>query len=358
MRILIVSVLSIVLSGCSTLLPGTTGLSNSQNQSQINIIDLAGYQPAAAKAVTAKPSSNISFDYDYQIGAGDIISVVVYDHPELTIPAGGFRSLSESGSPVHSDGTLYFPYAGALHVAGKTVGEVRDLLSQKLAKYIESPQVDVRVAAYYSQSVYVSGAVKQVGKIHLDNIPLTLVDAISRAGGISELGDAAKVTLARDGEVARYSLAELYKHGVASENVLLRHGDIVNVPLLQQQKVFVLGEVNRQQVIEIDPQQHISLTEAIAGSGGMDLMSANASGVFVIRQANDGNKLADVYQLNLASAVAFVSGTKFELQHNDVVYVTAAPISQWNRLLSQLVPTLSAGNSSLDTAIKIRSLSN
>ena len=78
---------------------------------------------------------------DYRLGPGDIISIIVWDHPELTIPAGSFRTAEQAGTVVNQDGTIYFPYVGVVKVIGKTTSEVRDNLSAKLAKFIEKVQL-------------------------------------------------------------------------------------------------------------------------------------------------------------------------------------------------------------------------
>ena len=91
---------------------------------------------------------------EYRLGPGDIISIIVWDHPELTIPAGSFRTAEQAGTVIADDGTIFFPYAGVLKVQGKTTSEVRTLLSAKLAKYIEKVQLDVRTVSYTHLDVY------------------------------------------------------------------------------------------------------------------------------------------------------------------------------------------------------------
>ncbi|OXH82500.1 exopolysaccharide biosynthesis protein, partial [Burkholderia multivorans] len=86
------------------------------------------------------------------------------------------------GQTVAADGTIYFPFVGRIRAAGKTVGQIRDELSSRLARYVKNPQIDVRVLSFRSQKVQVTGEVKQPGPLAVSDVPLTLVDAISRSG--------------------------------------------------------------------------------------------------------------------------------------------------------------------------------
>ena len=280
--------------------------------------------------------------YDYEVGVGDVLQITVWDHPELTIPAGSMRSAQESGNLVHSDGSIFYPYVGKLHVEGMKVTDIREMITDRLDEYIEEPQVDVAVAGFRSKRIYVTGAVNQPGTYPITNVPMRLVDAVSAAGGIGENANWSQVILSRDGKDYRLSLRGIYENGNAAQNVLLRPGDVVNVSRSDDNKVFVLGEVVRPKSMPMG-RNGMSLAEALSDTGGLDEREADASGIFVFRKAQPGQEHGiDVYQLNAKDAAALVLADSFQLQPRDIVYVTAAPLARWNRVLSLLVPSVTA----------------
>lgn len=355
---------ALALSGCS-LAPGGHMDYNTQAAPIDELVDV---QPITLGLIASMPRAGNSATpmtnelrqaidaWQYRIGRGDVLSIIVYDHPELTIPAGSERGAAEAGNQVRNDGTIFYPFAGRVDVAGMTLEEVRRTLSQRLSGVIQEPQVDINIAAFRSQKVQVSGAVGQPGSVPITTVPLTLVDAISQVGGASEGANWHEVFLTRDGVEQRLSLFSLLREGDQSQNRLLQDGDVLHVPTSENQAVAVMGQVSSPGNVRLG-NERLTLTDVLARAGGINEISAEPSGIFVIRGNQPGSeRLATVYQLDISNAAALILGSGFAMQPSDVVYVTTAPIARWNRVISLILPSIQLPGASVGSLEDARDL--
>lgn len=282
-------------------------------------------------------------NYTYLVGVGDVLNIIVWDHPELTIPQSGQRSAAEAGNFVHKDGTIFYPYVGKVSVIGREVTEIREDIAKGLSSYINNPQVDVNVAAFRSQHFFVSGAVKNPQMIPVRNVPITILDALSISGGMAPDADWSSATLTSISKGALVTetidLSILLEQGVLKQNRLLKSNDVLHIPRNDALKVFVMGDVVNASTQQIG-RRGMTLAEALNNVGGINEASANASGIFVLRSNDSALKLVDIYQLDVSMGPRLILSTQFKLQPKDIVYVTSAPVARWNKLLAQLTSSL------------------
>jgi polysaccharide export outer membrane protein len=228
---------------------------------------------------------------------------------------------------------VFYPYVGTIQAAGMTPQALLDHLMAKLARYVESPQVDVAVLSYASQRVWITGAVNQSSAIPLTVVPMTLSDAVSQAGLNPNFADLSGVRLIRDGVTYTINL-----DSQAGAKIYVRNDDQIYVPFLDAKEVFVVGEVNAPGALNFKTGT-ISLSQALGRANGLAQPTANGNAVYVIRGSADLQQTPSVvYQLEARSPAAFAVGSQFELLPGDVVFVGAAGITRWSRFVNQLLP--------------------
>lgn len=286
----------------------------------------------------------------YRIGRSDVVNIVVWGHPELGLtPATSNRSMGSTsqadvgnGYNVNPDGTIQFPFIGPIKIAGLTENEARELLTRRLSKYVQDPQVTVRVQAYRNGRIYVDGEVRLPGLQTLDDIPMTLPEAINRAGGFSEEADRSSISLTRNEKTIRINLPLLTRQGVNPNRILLAGGDLLRVRNQVESQVFIMGEVWTPRTMPLHDGR-LSLTEALGEAGGPNPWTAAPSQIYVVRKLpvdlGGEDALPEIYHLDAGSPAAFVLANDFQLQPRDVVYVDPAPVVRWNRFISNLLPS-------------------
>ena len=274
----------------------------------------------------------------YRIGAGDSLYITVWDHPELTSPAGAQQQALANGRLVRPDGTLFYPYAGLLQAAGQTVEQLRATLTQRLAKYVPSPQVDLAIISYGSQKVTLGGAFVNTTPQYLTVTPLTLAQAIGTAAVNAPLADLSNVVLTRGGRDYHLDIDALNGVPQGMQDVFLKGGDRIFMSYNDNHEAYVVGEVVEPQALRFKTGA-LNLTQALGRAGGLNQNSAKGNAVYVIRGVKDlQQQPSTIYQLDASSPDAFALASQFPVKAGDVVFVGAAGVTRWNRFVSQLLP--------------------
>jgi polysaccharide export outer membrane protein len=344
------------IAGCGSMATGfrfdaantnsTQGASDEASGPPVNIITpqlLRAEKERRDKDAGADISQLLERPVPYAIESGDLISIVVWDHPELggAAAASGASSGFDSRSPaspttftVNQQGSIQFPHVGMIKVAGLTEEQARDFLTTRLAHYLNKPNVTLSVQAYRSKRIYVDGEVKTPGVQNINDIPMSLVEAINRAGGFQPAADQSQIALSRKGINYRINLPQLVQRGVNPGDIILVNGDVLRVRSRDESKVFVSGEVIGPRALLMHNGK-LSLSEALGESGGVNPLSGDARQIYVVRKSLSE---AVVFQLNASNSGALALAEGFELEPKDIVYVAASPLTNWYRTVSRLFP--------------------
>lgn len=282
-------------------------------------------------------------NYAYTVGRGDVLQVTVWEHPELL-------NLGEEGLPaigflIDSQGFIFYPYVGRLHVSGLSAQSIRSLLSDALNEFIENPQLNVTITTFASKKIYLTGEIRSPLPQVLNAQALTLLDAINQAGGVTSTADLNNVVVVRKGSIRHIDLYALQHYGDMRQNLLLQDGDQIHVASQKTKTAYIFGQVGRSLSIGIST-EGTTLADALGEARGINESSANASAIYVIRKSQLKGKIAKIHMLDLTNMAAIVLAGKFNLQNEDVVYIAKSPIVKWNELLSVTSPSVGFYNGS------------
>jgi len=367
----LVASVGLLVQGCAPLAPGFRSASNDAAQA----VSPSGYStddidppPAGAiteitpeliraqRAATEKTTLGpevmklVGEPGPYRIGPGDVLGIAVLDHPEISYssgapPSGGGDGASVAAAPgyiVSTTGQLSFPYIGSLVVSGMTIEEAEAALVKRLSRVYRDPQISVRVNAFRSKRAYMDGEIRSPGLVLFSDIPMTLAEAINRAGGLSPNGDRSAITLTRDGKMTQLNLVAMADAGIDPSRIPLKPGDMLYVRSRDESKVAVMGEVTTQTGVAMR-NGRLSLTDALVEVGGVNLTTANPLQIYVIRNESKGGQ--SIFHLNGRTPTAIAMADGFALRPKDVVYVDPVPLVQWNRVLNLILPTTSYADS-------------
>ncbi|MFP3608645.1 polysaccharide biosynthesis/export family protein [Paraburkholderia sp. SIMBA_050] len=313
----------------------------------INIALTEKMRAADAQANAMQLHELVSKPEPYTLGVGDVLQITVWDHPELTAalgtpsPTAGRPYDPAQGFVIDNNGNVQVPYAGNVHVAGMRVDQSQQAVYAALSKVFVRPQVTVRVASFRAKQVYVDGDVHTPGAVPINDVPMTLFEAINRAGDFNPTADQSRMILVRDGVSYRLNLSSMLATDKNPSKILLKHGDLLRVVSRDENGAFVMGEVNKPVTAIPMKSGKLTLSDALSQAGSINSNSADAAQLYVIRGSSEATP--QVFHLDARSPVAMVLANQFELQPKDVVYVDGNGLVRFGRVLSLLLPAINAG---------------
>lgn len=271
----------------------------------ICLVVFAAFAPVAL-AQTA-PAPGAGKDPGYRVGPRDLLTVKVYEVPELNVE----RRVSENGM-------LSLPLIGDVKVSGKTEEELgKDLKELLESRYVQRASVEIHVMEFRSRPITVIGAVKQPGNLAFSG-EWTLVEALAAAGGLADNhGNVVHVLRRADNGLSdqvTIDLDELLVRAVPGVNIPIFANDLINVPVTIERTVYCLGEVGRPGALEFKSSERLTLLAAIARAGGL---TDRASRKILIKRGQQGQKEVTVDYNRIVAG----KETDPELGQGDVVVV-------------------------------------
>tara|TARA_A100001388_G_scaffold90351_1_gene65375 strand:+ start:5795 stop:6937 length:1143 start_codon:yes stop_codon:yes gene_type:complete len=313
-------------------------IKNEKEKTQLNLpLSLLNYQPSS-----------------YKVGAGDVLFIYVYGETERLSAAlaKGAAINPVFEKIVRDDGSIFYPNAGILNVAGKTVEEIRLILTESLSNVLNNPQVDVSVSEFNSQKIIISGNFQKVGSVPITTVPKTLSEVIANANpygqsGLRPIGDLTALKFSREGLTYDIDYEYLSRNSQIQNYIYLKSGDVIHMPDNSQSLVHVLGEATSPKSINLY-RKNISLASALAQAQGLNQATSKGKDVYVLRQKDSRGK-PRIFKSDISSPTGYLLAGDFMLQSEDIVFIGTAGVTSWSRFINQVLPFTDFINSSEDT---------
>lgn len=342
----------------------------------------------------------------YRIGVADTLLLATPSASSSVEQLTGLLAAQNrrQGYSVQDDGTISIPDVGRVLVARKTLEEAESAVFNSLVEAGINPAFSLEISEFNSQRVSVGGAVNNPTVVPLSLSPLRLNQAVNAAGGFSlnDL-DYASIRIYRDGTLYQIPVKAYYSKG-SLQNTLLVDGDSVFVDTefdldkatlyfeqqikltefrqsarstalselqfetnlrrtemeerrsnfqsrigldaVERDYAYVLGEVGNQSRFALPFGRKATLADALYSEAtGYDNRTGDPRHVYVLRSSNDPAEFSGMtaWNLDARNAANFLLATRLELRPNDVVFVAQQPVTKWNRVLTQLSPSLVVG---------------
>ncbi len=302
---------------------------------------------------------------NYLIGPGDILSLSLFDAPEFS---GDYSVLN--------DGTLQLPLIGTIYLKNHSISQASSIIEEKYRDQLLRPELHLTVKVPRPILVSVIGEIERPGiysltsseqsilaggpQISNNGLP-TIVDAIQKAGGITQNADLSKVIIVRklpglenELKTTQISLIDLIFEGDHSQNLFLFDGDVIRLTKAKEISpnamkiaranlspntisVRVIGQVK--QPGQINLSTNTPLTQAIFSAGGPIDWRANKGNILLMRINQNGSITKKKYKINLNENVSYKKNPF--LKDKDIVYVQSSLLDKVSNGLEAITRPIS-----------------
>ena len=264
----------------------------------------------------------------YTINAGDVVSIVVYNHAELNIQ-----------TKVTPDGYIGMVFVGQVKVGGLTLEKAAEAIETALEKYIRNPKVGISPVEILSENATIAGAVYKPGMYTLSN-GMRLADLFAMAGGASirkydnkdlEAADYENSVFMRGGKPIYLDFDKAIKKGDRIHNILLSKGDYIYIAAKDNSMVYVVGDVGSPRSMVWN--KNTGLLEVLTESGW--LKETYWHHAIIIRGGFSNPRL---YKVDLDGILHGRKGN-VKIEAGDIIYMPKDDISEYNVFVRKLLPT-------------------
>ncbi len=284
--------------------------------------------------------SNIENSYpNYIIGPGDIVKIRFPSDKNV-------ERITQQGLKVDSLGEIEFPYLGKYKISGFTPDEAQELLKTALENLYIKPQVYLSIDDFRSNKAFISGSFGEATGsssiktkvLTLDDVPITVIQALDKIGvTFNESTPNPFAVLKRESENYIIDLGFITNN--ADPNVYVKNNDFIYLPANQNQKIYITGEVEADQVLDFP--STMTLSEAILSSQ-INKIKANLEEVYILRvnQTIDSKIYGTAYKINIKTPTGYILADKFHLLDKDILFVSTNKIDRWNQTMTRVLSSL------------------
>ncbi|RTL24199.1 MAG: polysaccharide export protein EpsE [Burkholderiales bacterium] len=225
-------------------------------------------------------AANAAAMAEYKLGAGDVVRVVVYQNPDLTLE-----------TRVSETGVISYPLLGNVRIGGLGVGAAEQLIADGLrnGNFVKAPQVTLVLLQVKGNQASVLGQVNRPGRYPIETADMRMTDLLANAGGVAGTGgDLVVLTGTRNGKPYRLEIDLPNVFGPNADqgrlnDVLIQNGDVLWVE--RAPMVYIYGEVQRPGPMRLE--RGMTLMQVLATGGGLTPRGTER-GIRVHRKGADG----------------------------------------------------------------------